>query len=177
MYGNGVPVEPDVKTYAASCSESISGTRQGFPAGAGATATAPVLVPATASALSGYITLGKSMVHPGSSVRQNTSRANTASCRMTSGVWVDGSRLTFPETRLAANPTVNRYRSEQTFRTWSATGRAAATRATSARKSRARTGTPERYATTAAGSLCEISGSVPRRLLCPVRGDVFDEVS
>ena len=38
--------------------------------------------------------------------------------------------------------------------------------------------TPARYATTASGSLCEISGSVvPRRLLCPVCGDVFDEVS
>ena len=62
----------------------------------------------------------------------------------TSGVCVDGSKLIFPATRLAANPTVKRYRSEQTFRTWSPAGRAAATRDTSARKCFARMGAPMR---------------------------------
>jgi hypothetical protein len=38
-------------------------------------------------------------------------------------------------------------------------------------------GVPDRYAMTASGSAWEISGSVARRLLRPVRGDVFGEVS
>src|ERR1700727_1309093 len=57
------------------------------------------------------------MSHCGSSVRQNTSGENLASCWMTWGVCEDGSRLILCVTTEAANATVKRYRSAQTLRT------------------------------------------------------------
>src|SRR5882757_3322316 len=96
---------------------------------------------------------------------------------MTSGVCVEGNRLTLLATRLAANATVNRYRSLHALRTCRPGGRAAATRMTSARKLRARMGTPARYATTASGELCDSSGKVARTLLGPVCCDVVRQVS
>src|SRR5581483_11674935 len=47
---------------------------------------------------------------------------------------------------------------------------------TSARNARARIGVPARYATTASGELCEISGKVARRLLCPVCRNVVGKM-
>ena len=48
------------------------------------------------------------MSHLESSVKQNASGAKLASCAITSGVWVEGSRLTRPVIRQAARPTANR---------------------------------------------------------------------
>ena len=90
--GTGVPVEPEVNTQAASCAVSIAGTGAGLA------------LPAAAAPGNG--TRGRSMSQSTSSVRQITSGAKAVSWRMTSGVCVEGSRLSLPDTRLAARPTV-----------------------------------------------------------------------
>ena len=90
--GTGVPVEPEVNTQAASCAVSIAGTGAGLA------------LPAAAAPGNG--TRGRSMPQSASSLRQTTSGAKAMSWRMTSGVCVEGSRLTLPDTRLAARPTV-----------------------------------------------------------------------
>ncbi len=79
-----------------------------------------------------------------SSVRQKASGAKLASCPMTSGVCVEGSKLTRPVMRQAARPTVKWYRSVQTFSTWRPEGRLRARRWASDKKRWAVTGTPPR---------------------------------
>src|SRR3989440_11380629 len=91
--GTGVPVEPEVNTQAASCAVSIAGTGAGFALGA--------------AAPPGNGTRGRSMSQSTASGRQITSVAKAVSWRVASGVGVEGSRLTLPDTGLAAIPTIN----------------------------------------------------------------------
>ena len=89
----GVPVEPEVKTYATICPGSICGTG-GAEAPAGA-------LPA------GQRTCGRSTGQSSSSVRHTTSGAKALRRSITSGVCVEGRRLTLPAVSAAANPTAN----------------------------------------------------------------------
>jgi len=97
-----IAIEHDDPDLASVALDAISGTAQ---------ATSPV------GRSSGYCTLGRPISQSRSSVRQKASGAKLASCPITSGVCVDGSRLTRPVIRQAARPTVKRYRSAHTLST------------------------------------------------------------